>query len=290
MLSLTVALLALAAGLALAALRLRWPWLLLPAVGFGLALALDGGFVGQKALARLAMPAGALWLLGYLGLVAILHAGHGRAAVAAGALWLLYTLAGNLWLGGALLRHLEAPFTAWPAGRFDAALVLGGGTAVRPDGDPQLGPAGDRLRVAARLYRAGQVDHLVTCGTSVAGIQQVEERDLAEETAALWAGWGVPGAAIVRVPGPRNTREEIAALRALVTAHGWQRVAVITSAWHLPRALALAEAAGLQVVPIGADFRGEAPVPGVFGLIPSANGLYRVQTAAWELLGRATGR
>lgn len=290
MASLTLAALALLAGFVLAALRLRWPWLLLPAAAFGVALALDGGFVGQKAIARLAMPAGALWLLGYAGVLALLSAGHARAAVGAGGLWLLYSLAGNLWLGGVLLRHLEAPFTAAPTGHFDAALVLGGGTALRPDGAPQLGPAGDRLRVAARLFRAGQVDRLVTCGTSVAGIQQAEERDLAEETAALWAEWGVPEAAIVRVPGPRNTREEIAALRALVAEHGWQRVAVITSAWHLPRALALARAAGLDVVPVGADFRGEAPVAGVFGLIPSANGLYRVQTAAWELLGRATGR
>lgn len=293
MLSLTLALAALVAGLVvaprLAWRRVRW---LPPIVLCAAALVADGGFVGEKALARLVMPPGLLWAAGYAGLLGLLARGRRRSAVVAGLLWLGYTVAGNLWVGGLALRALEAPYHADPvlAAPLDAVLLLGGGTSVRPDGAPQLAQSGDRVRVAARLQRTGQTRLLITSGTSVAGLQQAEARDLAQETRALWLEMGVPEEAIVTVPGPRNTREEIAALKALKAERGWQRVGLVTSAWHLPRAMALAEAAGLDLVPFGADFRGEAPVAGFFGLIPSANGFYRVQAAAWEYLGRWLGR
>jgi len=269
--------------------RLRW---LPPAGLFMAALVADGGFVGEKAFARLLMPTGLIWLGGYLGVVALVARGQRRGALVAGLLWGGYTLAGNLWVGGVMLRHLEAPFREAPVldTPLDAVLLLGGGTAVRPDGGPQLGQAGDRVRVAARLWKRGKARLLLTSGTSVAGLQQAEARDLAEETRQIWLEFGVADGAIVMVPGPRNTREEIAALKALVAERGWRRVGLVTSAWHLPRALALARSANLEVVPFGADFRGEDPVAGLFGLIPSANGFYRVQTATWELLGRALGR
>lgn len=300
MLSLLLALAALLAGVVVAprsgwraqplGRRLRW---LLPGGLFIAALVADGGFVGEKAIARLIMPTGLLWLAGYLGVVRLAADGRRGAALVAGVLWLGFTAAGNLWVGGVLLRALEAPFRVDPVATeapLDAVLLLGGGTAVRPDGEPQLGPAGDRVRVAARLQRQGRTRFLITSGTSVAGLQQAEARDLAQETRTLWLEMGVPAAAIITLPGPRNTREEIAALQALAVERGWRHVGLVTSAWHLPRALALGHAAGMTLVPFGADFRGEDPVAGFFGLIPSANGFYRVQTAAWEYLGRTLGR
>jgi uncharacterized SAM-binding protein YcdF (DUF218 family) len=191
-----------------------------------------------------------------------------------------------------MLSRLEAPFSGPLAinGPLDAVLVLGGGTTVRPDGASQLGSNGDRLRVGARLQRQGMTRRLVTSGSSVAGLDQSRARDLSAETRALWIEGGVPASAIVPIVGPRNTREEIAAFSKLAAERGWQRIGVVSSAWHLRRAMRLAAGHELHAVAIPADFRGAPFVTNAVGLVPSGNGFYHLQIALKEYLGAALGR
>lgn len=264
--------------------RVVWCVPILCAAG---SLVLSGGFIAKKALALLCMPTGLLWIAGYLGLLLLLiRRAHGIASVVA-VLWVLFTLAGNLWIGGALLNRLERPFRVDPT--LDAPLqvlvVLGGGTSLRPDGAVQAGPAGDRLVRAARLYHAGKTKRLLASGTSVAGIHQPVARDLGEEARTLWRTMGVPDSAILTLPGPRNTGEEMQAAKALIAARGWTHVGVLTSAWHLRRTLMQARRVGLDPVPFGSDFRGGPAVPSLMGLVPSGNGVYRLRLALWEYLG-----
>lgn len=268
---------------------MRWLLLLvLLAGGAGLCL-LDP--VGQKLLGRLAMPLGLLWLgLLATGLFCAVRRAWAAAAVTAG-LWLLCTAAGSPWLGSHLLLRLEAGFPPPDlalAGPYDAVFVCGGGTALRPDGIAQLGSSGDRLLTAATLQRNQRTPLLVTSGSSIPGLGR--SRDLTEETTDIWLRCGVPATAIVPVPGPINTKEEIAAYRMLAEERGWKRVAVISSAWHLRRIARLCATEGFAADLLGSDFSGRTDDSSWIELVPSIGGACSVQLACWEFLGTAIGR
>ncbi len=125
-------------------------------------------------------------------------------------------------------------------------------------------------------------------GSSIEGTDQ--PRDLARESVDLMRSLGIPDRALVPLKLPLNTSQEIPACRDLARDQGWKRVGLITSAWHMPRALRLSAAAGFAVVPLRSDHRGLMPPPSLLWLIPHERGFLRVQLACWELLGMAVGR
>ncbi|MEO0321883.1 MAG: YdcF family protein [Myxococcota bacterium] len=250
-----------------------------------------------KTLGLLAMPLGLVWTS--LGAWALWRVVSRRPVAPALVPFLALSVAGSAPLGDAALRALEGPHgqaapldTAAPddtAAPFDAVIVLGGGTSETTRGEAQLGSSGDRVLLGARLYRRGRTARLVTSGSPTPGFST---HDAARATRRIWRELGVPEAHIVLVDGARNTREEARLHTARVRAEGWQRVGLVTSAWHLPRALRAFREAGLpEVVPLPADVRG-APfaLRGLHDLIPTGDGAAALKVALWELLGRAAGR
>jgi uncharacterized SAM-binding protein YcdF (DUF218 family) len=255
-------------------------------IGFILAIALlliD--LEAQKLATRLATPLSVAWLV--LFGPAIEQVRNRRwwpGGLLAGS-WLLLTLGGNAWVGSWLLGTLERSVPPAAASRWDAVAVLGGGTELTADGAPQLGSAGDRLRVGHALFRDGRTPLLVATGSSM-----LEARDLAAETGQLWESWGVPPPGMLLIRGPVNTSQEIQRLAEEARARGWKRIGLVSSAWHLPRAMALARRFGLAADPIPADCRGRpAPASPVF-LIPCGRGFHEVQLWCSEVLGRLVGR
>lgn len=247
--------------------------------------------VGQKLLGRLAMPLGLLWLgLLATSLFCAVRRAWAAAAVVAG-LWLLCTATGSQWLGSHLMQRLEAGFPPPDlalAGPYDAVFVCGGGTDLRPDGQPQLGAAGDRLLTAVTLWRNQRTPLLVASGSGIPGLDR--PRDLTEETAALWQRCGVPADAVVRLPGPINTSEEIAAYKKMAEERGWKRVAVLSSAWHLQRIARLCQAENFQPDLLGSDYAGRPNQLSWVSVVPSLGGVNTVQLACWEHLGALLGR
>jgi uncharacterized SAM-binding protein YcdF (DUF218 family) len=249
-------------------------------------------FALQKTLGLLAMPAGVLWLLLLAsGALCLLRKQRLPAVlfllVAAG-----YALAGNVYLGSRLMARLEAgvpPVDVAALAPFDAVFVLGGGSQQDPSGQAQANLSGDRIVLAARLWHAGKARLLVASGLSRDSLGGV--RNLGSETRALWRGLGVPDSAILVADEPCwNTRDEILADRRLQLRHGWKRVGLVSSAWHLPRAMALAKRAGLDATPLGADWRGRPHPFQLQLLVPQQEGFMDVQRACWEFLGRRLGR
>jgi uncharacterized SAM-binding protein YcdF (DUF218 family) len=282
--------------------RTAWPrWKLAACGGAAAALlalavwALPGRAIMEKVLGQLVMPTGILWA-GML--AAALFAWHRRRlgqALAWLGFWLAFTVAGNEVVGGAMLEALEREYTSTrpraetaPVAPYDAVLVLGGGTRRLRSEEVTLSAKGDRVVLAARLHHRGLAPILVASGSSIPGA--LYPRDLAAETLAIWTELGIDEGAVVTVPGPTNTREELEAYAALVRERGWERVGLITSAWHLRRAMRQAEAHDLHVVPIAADIRGGPRSTGLYSLIPSGRGFKAVQLAAWERVGAAVGR
>jgi uncharacterized SAM-binding protein YcdF (DUF218 family) len=244
-----------------------------------------------KLLGMLLMPAGLLWL-GLLS--AVFWAFKRRMRGLAGFLALLFlgfSLAGNLQVGHALMARLEAglPFVPEDSAPLDALFVLGGGTQVDALGTPYLGNHGDRVVEAARLWHAGRVKRLVASGAS--NDFRLGRRNLGAETREIWKGLGIPAEAVWLVEEPCFiTRDEIQAYRRLKIKEGWRCVGLLSSASHLPRAMALAKREGLEARPMPSDRRGRIPRFQLWHIVPQSAGFENAPLACWEVLGRWAGR
>ena len=67
-------------------------------------------------------------------------------------------------------------------------------------------------------------------------------------------------------------------------------MALVSSAWHLPRVRRLCLRNGLEATLIGADFAPRGTPFSLLQLVPSASGVTLVQLALWERLGMLVGR
>ncbi len=141
-----------------------------------------------------------------------------------------------------------------PACCYEAIVVLGGGVspAVPPEvPDPNLTDAADRVWYAARLYHRGLAPRIIVSGGSLLDRPPDLAITEAEGMRRFLVDLGVPTSAIVSEGESRNTRENVRNVRRMM---GDARVALVTSAVHMPRALGLAREAGLNVAAFATDW------------------------------------
>src|SRR5205085_6891262 len=77
----------------------------------------------------------------------------------------------------------------------------------------------------------------------------------AEAARTVLEEWGVPESAILVETRSKNTAENGAFSRDVLATRGIQRVLLVTSAYHMPRAVAAFRRAGLQVSPSPTDIQ-----------------------------------
>ncbi|MFO1095491.1 MAG: YdcF family protein [Planctomycetaceae bacterium] len=225
----------------------------------------DGRAALEKVLLRLLAPVGLLWLALALQCGQAFFRRQRGWCIWSCALWLALTLVGNGTLVPRAYASLERPLLRLDplhAPPYDVLIVLGGGARSGPTDRPQLNESGDRLLLAAQLYHAGQVRRVICTGQRIAALAPDGHSDPAEQTHQILKSLGVPES-IMTMSGGTNTAEEMRQLAAGPPLTG--RVGLLTSAWHLPRALRLARAHGLDLEPVPADFQGN------FGAVAPAN-------------------
>jgi uncharacterized SAM-binding protein YcdF (DUF218 family) len=162
---------------------------------------------------------------------------------------------GNRWLAMGLAHALESHYRLPnPPPPADAIVVLGGGTesAEPPRSLPEVNSAGDRLIYAAWLYRQGAAPAILVSGGLVDWSNATTTP--ADDMATLLDLMSVPAEAIWRQPNSRNTYEDALYSAELLRQKGARRILLVTSAWHMPRAVRLFEAQDLDVIPAPADF------------------------------------
>lgn len=245
----------------------------------------------EKLLGYLSMPTGLLWLFMLAAVAYTVRVRAYRSTAAWAVAFVLYSIAGNGWVGAALMRAVEGQIIAVhpdDVGTLDALFVLGGGSKLGPRDYPQVGSAGDRIIEPVRLYHAGKVKTLVTSGRTVPGMG--DPQDITLEIHRIWRELGVPDEAIIRLSAPYNTRMEIEAYSKLIAERRFKQVGLLTSAYHLPRAMRTANRVGLAVVPIAVDHRGGGPAFSYVHLVPNGAGFKQVHLACWEIIGSLVGR
>jgi len=237
-------------------------------------------FATNLVAAALLPPLLFVWLL-VAGLV--LHSRRPRLAmslilISTTALYVLSTP----WVGGLLQKTLEISAPANPGAlQADAIVVLGGGRRVESaeyGSDTLNGISLERLRYAAFLHRASGLPVLATGGKPGGGTlseAQIMQHILQSEyhIAPAW----VEGASLTTWDNARLSAP-------LLKQAGIQRIALVTHAWHLRRAVPLFEAQGLSVVPAGLQFA-NTRIDSVFDLLPTPAGLRDSTFALHEWLG-----
>lgn len=162
---------------------------------------------------------------------------------------------GNRWTAMSLARGLESRYRPPdPPPQVDAIVVLGGGSesAEAPRRIPEVNGAGDRMIYAAWLYRQGAAPAILASG----GVLDWSSASTtpADDMAMLLELMGVPDDVIWRQPRSRNTFEDAVYSAEILRQKGAQRILLVTSAWHMPRAVRLFEAQRLDVTPAPTDF------------------------------------
>ena len=198
---------------------------------------------------------------------------------------LLYLVSTPL-VASALLRSHQV-YPALPVGSHDrdvgAIVVLSGNLrrdAPEYGGDTVGSLTLQRLRYGAKLHRETGLPILVTGGLlsgSSAPIAEVMRQTLRDD-------FKIPTAWIET--DSRTTFENAKNSSEILAAAGIRRIYLVTHAWHMPRAKAVFEAAGLDVVPAPTMFLPELPFKPSY-LLPTAGGLSMGYFAIYEWLARA---
>jgi len=194
-------------------------------------------------------------------LVALLFLLRGHKKTSSGLL--LVALAG-LWLASTpfvargLYGALEARFPPLPLANVPAAdctVLLGGaiGSAEPPRVDVELSDAIDRVYKTAQIFRAGKTRYVIaSAGNQPWSQSPWVEADLIKE---LLVEWGVSTDAIFLEGSSRNTRENALYAKNLVNSIHCETTLLVTSAAHMPRAVAAFRGAGISVTPVSTDVR-----------------------------------
>ena len=252
-------------------------------------------FILLKILATLMVPPASL-AVGVVLSLAIRVMGRRRLAITVLGLSIFQTLVLSFPpVSGMLIGLLESKARSLTAGSpsccYEAIVVLGGGIAPASPPhtiEPELTEGSDRIWQAARLYRAGAAPKIIVSGGSFVEQQGGPATTEAEAMRRFLLDLGVPNDAIVSEGKALNTIENIANVRDIVKGG---RVAIITSAYHVPRAAKLASKGGLDFAMFGVDWSPpDAATPWWDSWLPSVAALNFSNRALRELVALSFDR
>ncbi len=245
-------------------------------------------FLLSKTLGAAVVPINLLVELGIISVVlmATRFAGLGRKLAAT--TLILLALAAFSPLGNLLLYPLEARFPAWDPSRGapDGIVVLGGSVDTDLSAahhTPVVLHAADRFFAPAELARRYPNARIVfTGGTSNLISTDAKEADY---SAPILETLGISKERLILERDSRNTWENAIFTKKLVAPKPGERWLLITSAFHMPRAMGIFRKAGFDVEAYPVDWRTGGPDDVLSFTNNGADGLDRTNVAVREWIG-----
>jgi uncharacterized SAM-binding protein YcdF (DUF218 family) len=254
-------------------------------------------FILSKVLGFFALPSNLAITLGLFGvlLLATRWARIGRLLTVASLIGL--AVIGLSPLGNALIVPLEQRFPPWDdtRGPPDGIVVLGG--AITPDvsavrGEVALNEAAERITATVALARRYPDARIVYSGGTGALIFRGGSE--AASAVRIFESLGIAHARITIEEQSRDTMENAAFSLVVARPQPGERWLLVTSGYHMPRAMGVFRQAGFPVEAYPVDWRTRGPQDALRPFSALGSGLERADTAVREWVGllvyRLTGR
>lgn len=244
-------------------------------------------FILSKILVFFALPSNLLISIGLIGLVLLCTRFRRLAS------WLIVTslvliaLCGLSPLGNVLMLPLEQRFPPWDSSRAppDGIVVLGG--VISPalsvaHGAVALNEAAERITATAELARRYPNARIIFAGGNGSLFKGRSEAPFAvRQLEAL----GVDRDRITAEEQSRNTIENAVFSRLIANPKPGEHWLLVTSAFHMPRAMGVFRAVGFPVEAYPVDWRTTGPRDAMRPFDSLAGGLERTDLAVHEWLG-----
>jgi uncharacterized SAM-binding protein YcdF (DUF218 family) len=245
-------------------------------------------FLVSKIVGFFALPSNFILFLGIAGLV-LSVTGRVRAGRAIMALAIvLFGVFGLSPAGNILMETLEDRFPPWEASRGApyGIIILGG--AADPDliasrGRPDVNEAGERIIVIAELARTFPQARIVYSSGDARLLPGGSSE--AEAVLPILLSFGIPRERIALETRSRTTAENAQYSRDLVAPKPGERWLLVTSGYHMPRAMGVFRKAGFGVEAYPVDYRTAGTRDWLTPFNETASGLRRTDAAVREWIG-----
>ena len=212
-----------------------------------------------------------------------------RGRVGACLFWsgtLLLWLASSPAVAVKLAGSLEAPYVAERSsdpGPLEVVVILGGGyfKGLNPNLDDLVGSTYSRVVRGVRTYKQTGARLMVMSGFT----EDAAPDRMVSMMKALAVEMGIPPANIITECRSRNTFEHPLELSRLGRVDPEETIGLVTSAWHLPRAMAAFRRLYPKVVGIPADSYMASSPGGALAWVPQSDALSVTTTVFREKIG-----
>jgi len=187
-----------------------------------------------------------------------------------------------------LIAYLESDYELIKPSKVesaDAVVVLSGmvKTIQTKNGlDYEWGEAADRIFAGIDLFKSNKAPVLILTGGKLPWSIGVPEGEYLRDVAI---DHGVSKKDILLTENVENTDQEAKAIKRLLLQDN-PEVILVTSAFHMPRAQLVFEAAGISAIPFPVDFRIGAQKRTFMSFIPSASSFEATSFFVREMIGR----
>ncbi|MSU40485.1 MAG: YdcF family protein [Pedosphaera sp.] len=204
-------------------------------------------------------PLAVIWLVLIAVLIWQIRRKQFRWAYINGLLVLFLLLFAGMPLPERLIASLERPYyreglDAVPSA--DAVVVLGGfvhrHSGIEEPAGVDFSDSVDRFLTGVELLQKGKAQNLVLGGGEFG--PRNNSKSEGEAVQRLLERWKISEAVVHQTGICANTQEEAVKVLDLIKRNQWKRVHLVTSAWHMRRALAVFRTAGVEAIPVACDF------------------------------------
>jgi uncharacterized SAM-binding protein YcdF (DUF218 family) len=249
---------------------------------------MDALFIAKKCVTPFLIPPGVFVLLLLVSGFRQIGKGNGRNGLFQCALGLLLWLFSIAPFSDLLLKNLESGLEKPDTVKGDVIVVLGGGMHDEADDLSGKGaPRGDsleRLVTAARLEKRLKIPVIVSGGEV-----SKDSRPEAPVMKRILTDLGVPANRVIVEEKSRDTMENAKYSEEICAKHGYKKIILMTSSYHLKRSVTAFRKYGMTVTPYPANLRtGGHTRYGYIGFLPAASSLMDTSVYMKEYLGMAS--